>query len=93
MSESSDTMCVWELLTCGIGTDGPVDLVFPENLRGKRTGVARSVGVHEVQVDGRRVLVAESGSPLLDHRAVVILVQETDDQSARPRGGDSIWQI
>lgn len=86
-------MCVWELLTCGIGTDGPVDLVFSENHRGKRAGVARSIRVHEIQVDGRRVLIAEAGSPLLDHRAVVILVQETDDQSARPRGGDSVWQI
>lgn len=55
--------------------------------------MARSVGVHEIQVDGRRVLIAENGSPLLDHRAVVILVQETDHESARPRGGDSIWQI
>lgn len=78
-----------QALTCRIGTDGPVDPVLSQKLQGERPGVARSIGVHDIEPDGRRVLVAETGRPLLDHWTVVVLVQETDDQRARPCGGDA----
>lgn len=61
-------------LTCGIGADGPVDLVLSEKLQGKGPGVARSIRVHDIKLDGPRLLIAEAGCPLLDHRTVVVLV-------------------
>lgn len=61
-------------LTCGIGADGPVDLVLSEKLQGKGPSVARSIRVHDIKPDGRRLLIAEAGCPLLDHRTVVVLV-------------------
>lgn len=70
----SDAAFVWEPLTCRVDADGPVDPVLSEELHGKRPSVARSVGVHDIEADRRRVLVAESGPPLSDHRAVVILI-------------------
>lgn len=61
-------------LTCRVDADAPVDLVLSEKLQGKRPSVARSIRVYDIKPDGRRLLIAETGCPLLDHRTVVILV-------------------
>lgn len=61
-------------LTCRTGADGPVRLVFPEQLQGKGPGVARTVRVQDLKLDGRRLLTAETDCPLLDQRSVVVLV-------------------
>lgn len=76
--------------TCRVGTDGPVDLMLSEELQGEGPSVARSIRVHHVQLDGRRAPAADTGCPLLDHRTVVILVQEADQQSARACGRDNV---
>lgn len=72
------------------GADGPVGPVLSEELQDERPSVARSIRVHYIQLDGHRLLAADTGRPLLDHRPVVILVQETDDQRARPCGRDTV---
>lgn len=61
-------------LTCRVDADAPVDLVLSEKLQGKRPSVARSIRVYDIKPDGRRLLIAETGCPLLDHRTVVVLV-------------------
>lgn len=60
--------------TCRTGADGPVDPVLSEKLQGKGPSVARPIRVHHIKLDGRRLLTAETGRPLLDHRPVVVLV-------------------
>lgn len=47
-----DAMFIWFLLTCSIDADGPVDLVISEKLNSKGTSVARSIGIHDIKVDG-----------------------------------------
>lgn len=61
-----------------------------EELRGERPGVARPVGVLHVEEGGPGEPMAEAGRPPLDGWTVVVLVQDADDQRARPRGGDGV---
>lgn len=77
-------------LTCGIAAYGPVDLVLALKLHHKRSSVTRSVTVHYIKPGGRRISIAQADFPLLDHRKMVIHIQQTHNQSARPCSWDGI---
>lgn len=71
-------VCAWihsllmSSLTCGIGANGPVDPVLSLKLRSKRSSMAWSIRVHYVKLGRKRVTIAQTDFPLLDHRTMVI---------------------
>lgn len=77
-------------LTCRIGAYGPVDLVLALKLHHKRSSVTRSVTVHYIKPGGKRISIAQADFPLLDHRKMVIHIQQIDNQSTRPCSRDGI---
>lgn len=88
-NKNSGTLSVTSL-TCRIGAHGPVDLVLSLKLHHKRSCMTRSVKVHYVKLGGKRISVAQTDSPLLDHRKMVVHIQQTHDQSTRPCSRDGI---
>lgn len=59
-------------LTCGIGANSPVDPVLSLKFHSKRSSMTWSIKVHYIEQGRKRVTIAYSGFPLLDHRTMVI---------------------